>query len=291
VNAQKKRIRTIKESVSQLDSRHQLIDKEFRRQLEISVSDPETNKVIQRGKTILSHYYREDLSAFKQEVEYAFQEIKDSKVAHILFISLTAYIKRTPERSFLEEKIRDISAIRHPALLEEVGSVLQIDTAQLAPANQRKKIAEKWEGVHIEIIDKDVISIRGATGKAKKLHYAEAGFKDGRTNFPVTAWNVLLAMAQYGEISWAASAKDTHLKAIPKAIEVLRKRLRKLIGLAGDPFLPYRKEKAWRPRFILSDRRYGGQGAKNTAHEEATENNHAGAEELIARAARAEGGS
>lgn len=252
-------VRKITTSIPEPDPKHQEFLEEFNQEMERIRSNPDNEKASRGRAAILNHYYQKDLLAFKQEVECAFREIRDPGIARGLYLRLMHEIRRDEEKSFLREQARNASAIKGLVSTEHAVAA-QTNEEPSDSTRQVGKVVE-WEDVRIEIISEDALSIRlGAAGRARRYNVTEARFKDGRTGRPVIAWSILLALAEHGEISWSNPVKVSLQNAVKKAIELLRKRLRELTGLTGDPFLPYRKEKAWRPRFILRDRSYGGKG-------------------------------
>ncbi len=119
-----------------------------------------------------------------------------------------------------------------------------------------------WEQVRIDVVDDENITIIKGTNDIERWHYSQIGFSDRRrTTKPRFAWIVFLEMAENGEITWNSTIEYVPQDSVQSAIQTLRKLLRKQLGMAEDPFKVYRKEKAWRPRFQLTDKRYGGQGA------------------------------
>lgn len=112
----------------------------------------------------------------------------------------------------------------------------------------------RWEDVTIQIVSKDSIKI-SVKEVHKRFNYAEIGFKDKRKgDLPDSQWEVLKDFgAQNGEISWGS--QRAQLK-IQKKIQKIRKRLRNLIGIDGDPFYPYRKYKAYKTKFKIEDISY-----------------------------------
>ena len=75
--------------------------------------------------------------------------------------------------------------------------------------------------------------------------------KDGRKiDEPNKQWRALEYLADFGEISWKSGSKDRKHR-LKDQIGALRKTLKRVMGIDQDPFEPYRKVKAYKPRFIL----------------------------------------
>ena len=120
--------------------------------------------------------------------------------------------------------------------------------------------ASSWDEVQITFVSNESIRIQ-AGDLDKPFSYAELGFKDGRkVDTPDTRWRTLQKLAQHGEISWETDTDQKIRNIAQKAIQDIRKKLKEITGLEDDPFEPYRKVKAYRPKFKLVDKRYGGTG-------------------------------
>ena len=99
-----------------------------------------------------------------------------------------------------------------------------------------------------------------ARGVSKTYHYAEIGFKDGRTADKADSiWEFFHALACLdSEASWDNVDKegrtlDLSSNKVEARVRRLRKRLREVMGLDDDPFDPYHKVNAYRTRFTLRD--------------------------------------
>lgn len=111
----------------------------------------------------------------------------------------------------------------------------------------------KWDDVTIQFISDESIKI-SAKGVSKEFNYAEIGFKDNRRGVvPDNQWKVLQHLAKCnGEISWKSeteSLKD--FPKFPKRIEILRKRLKDIMGIDEDPFYPYKEIKSYKSKFKI----------------------------------------
>ncbi len=113
-----------------------------------------------------------------------------------------------------------------------------------------------WQEVVITFVSTGAINIK-ARGHVHRFHYAEIGFKDGRTaNEPNQSWTFLKVFAKYsGEFP---KSQDTNepikiAKQIKPAVKKLRKRLNAIMGLSEDPFHPYYKNKNYVTKFTISD--------------------------------------
>ena len=120
--------------------------------------------------------------------------------------------------------------------------------------------AGSWNEVHIAFVSNDSIRIRSGN-RDKTFSYAELGFKDSRkVDTPNSHWIVFHTLAECGEISWKIDVDQKTRNQAQKAIQAIRKTLKEITGLDDDPFENYRKVKAYRPKFKLVDKSYGGTG-------------------------------
>jgi len=116
----------------------------------------------------------------------------------------------------------------------------------------------KWADVTIAFISNDALLVE-THGIRKRYHFSELGLCDRRVgDRPSTRWALLRKLATVGEISWSTRSlggkERLQLRAV---IKDLRKTLRGLMSIEDDPFEPYRRAKAYRPRFRLQDRTCG----------------------------------
>ncbi|MBR59543.1 MAG: hypothetical protein CMH54_16200 [Myxococcales bacterium] len=120
-----------------------------------------------------------------------------------------------------------------------------------------------WDQITIELVSNDSIRISGG-GKSETYHYQKLGFNDGRKiDQPNRCWSVLQKLTEHGEFSWETDIDQRTRNQAKKAIQIIRKKLKEIIGIDEDPFENYRKVKAYKPKFKLVDKRYGGTGIEN----------------------------
>jgi hypothetical protein len=109
-----------------------------------------------------------------------------------------------------------------------------------------------WDQITIEFLSEHVFTVVAPGFQKIPLNYADAGFEDKRTGKhragkPNTAWELLRILAEHGSVQ----RRSDDPQAVEKPISDLRKRLRRLLGLDGDPFFSYRSGRCYRPRFKL----------------------------------------
>ena len=109
----------------------------------------------------------------------------------------------------------------------------------------------KWENVKIWVIDGDHLKV--SVAKIYKTYsYAQLGMMKVRSSKKSKLWNMLLDLAEHGSIDWHTPSAS---RSVKKRISDLRKILREVMGLTGDPFLPYNLENCYQPKFDLEDKR------------------------------------
>lgn len=114
----------------------------------------------------------------------------------------------------------------------------------------------RWEEVAMEFVSNDSIKVT-ARKRSKRYTFAELGFKDGRKgDLPDTVWGILRAIAKAGgSIDWDSKIEPEEKRRLKPAVAKIRKRLITFMRIKDDPFHPYRKQKAYMPKFALSDSR------------------------------------
>lgn len=114
----------------------------------------------------------------------------------------------------------------------------------------------QWRDVTITFVSNDSIRV-AAKGVSKRFTFSEIGFKDGRKgDLPNALWDFLHLLARMeGTFSWADKGRRP-TNATAKNVSKLRKKLKSLMGLDDDPFLPYSKSGGYRCKFTLRDESY-----------------------------------
>ena len=113
-----------------------------------------------------------------------------------------------------------------------------------------------WEEVSMAFVSNETLEIR-ARNVIKKYHYAEIGFKDNRkVDTPNRLWLLLkeiFGSEEFGELSYDGKV----IEGAQKSISRLRTILKGIMSIEEDPFYPYWKLKAYRPRFSVIDKTAG----------------------------------
>ncbi|MDD5530571.1 MAG: HEAT repeat domain-containing protein [bacterium] len=170
----------------------------------------------------------------------------------------------------------EIGTKGHPAEVADLAAAVGGTKIQSASGGLKSQFptppGTKWEDVTIQFISDESIKI-SANEVSKEFHYTEIGFKDNRKGIvPDSQWKVLQYLAKCGgTISWNFEdakeyggynytipkdeiPKPTNLKerkAFPKRIERLRKKLKTIMQLDGDPFENYIKVKSYKSKFTI----------------------------------------
>ena len=114
----------------------------------------------------------------------------------------------------------------------------------------------RWEEVTITFISDDSVKV-SAREVSRKFIFAELGFKDNRKgDMPDTRWALLRELAAHsGEIAWDTPVERKAKSIAKAAIKDIRRKLKAFMGIEDDPFFEYRKLKAYKTKFTLSDGR------------------------------------
>ncbi len=82
----------------------------------------------------------------------------------------------------------------------------------------------------------------------------EMGFLDKKTKSPNSQWQLMLQLASHGgELTWNNNSdlSQNDKDSMKKRKQLLVQGLQKYFGISGDPFLPYRENKAYRIKIKL----------------------------------------
>ena len=79
------------------------------------------------------------------------------------------------------------------------------------------------------------------------------GFEDHKTKKPDSRWERLKSIAQEGRFSRGPAGNKKVIQVREKAISDIRGRLKQFFEIEEDPFFPYRKHRAWVPKFEIED--------------------------------------
>jgi hypothetical protein len=97
--------------------------------------------------------------------------------------------------------------------------------------------AEAWDQIHIKFLSEERVQIH-TPDTAQVRNYAEMGFADRRTENPNRAWKLLAALSESDGRIIAAMDSESAWPKVEKRIQEIRKQMRILFGLGGDP-IPY----------------------------------------------------
>lgn len=134
-------------------------------------------------------------------------------------------------------------------------------------------IGAKWEDVTIAFTSDEAVRISVRGGDSKMYTYMELGFADKRQgDIPLKLWDTFKAIANLSKmVERAANQSKSPRKPIKSRISAIRKLLKELFKLDGDP-IPFVKKKwddhdltktGYVPRFRLFDKSYSVEGDSN----------------------------
>jgi hypothetical protein len=112
----------------------------------------------------------------------------------------------------------------------------------------------RWDEVTLVFTSDSAIRVQ-AREKRTVYTFCQMGFQDARSgDIPDDQWKTLRSFAVRDQEEFQELASrvrpDMNLK---KQVSVIRKRLQAIFGIDDDPFHPYRKSKAYRPKFRVLD--------------------------------------
>jgi hypothetical protein len=153
-------------------------------------------------------------------------------------------------------------------LLEDQARIIarEIEDGSLSPASILSRSVKRasnvfprlpglrWEEVTIDFTSNDSVKI-AARGRSKSFRFAEIGFSDlAGVGKPDLQWELLQYIARHnGMLSWSDKAGARVRDGAKAKIKVIRRRLKAVMHIDADPFEPYRKVKAYMPKFTIID--------------------------------------
>ncbi len=112
-----------------------------------------------------------------------------------------------------------------------------------------------WADVEIAFVSNDSVRIKIKGQKVERFTFSDINFKDGRRgDMPDTKWDLLMETAEKGKNELPDKGN------LKQAVLVIRKRLRAIIPLEGDPLTWNSEKKRYVPVFRLEDKRFGDSG-------------------------------
>jgi len=132
------------------------------------------------------------------------------------------------------------------------GKSQRIKTKGVVPLDIPQGLS--WGDISMRFIDKECLYIKAGGKSLGNINFAVLGFENKKNGKPDIVWLTLFILGQLdGEISWETKGRsEEDASKVKKNISILRRRLKNLFGISGDPFYPYNKEKAYKTKFIIS---------------------------------------
>lgn len=107
----------------------------------------------------------------------------------------------------------------------------------------------KWEDIQMRFVDPHNLFVEIFKHNIKvTIDFNDMGMNNKLSKKPNCQWLTLQGLAKYGEINWNTPIADYKVK---KQKQLLAENLRTFFSIEEDPFLLYRKEKAYRLKFNL----------------------------------------
>jgi hypothetical protein len=170
--------------------------------------------------------------------------------AHNAFLVLERPISRT-EYDWETDRAVKLSALLHRAErrfpeIEGHGAEPRVKSKS-PPSRIHIPGGTNWSDVTIGFIDEHSVQIEVA-GDRYTRGYEDAGFSDRRTSKPNHAWAMLRVFAEKGALRRPDATKG--ISKLEKTVSDLRKRLRTLIPIDGNP-IEFGESKSYRVTFTL----------------------------------------
>lgn len=167
-------------------------------------------------------------------------------------------------------KFQEFKARIEEAYRTREGTAASVDvTPQTKAASETPQINCKLpatcriEDLSLEFVSETSVRIRIPDQKPNTLTFSELGLQDRRRgDMPGILWKTLQTFAEHnGTITWQSQDIPHRVqKRLGTHVQRLRKWFQSFFQTDQDPFHPYRPEQAYRCRFQIADKSYGGTG-------------------------------
>ena len=107
----------------------------------------------------------------------------------------------------------------------------------------------KWEDIRLKLISDFRLEIR-VNNETEQANYRELGLHDARSGNPNQAWKTLVLLAELRDGMRTPGPGEKAWKTTEKRIQSVRKFMRAVFNLPGDP-LPFVKGHGYQPRFMI----------------------------------------
>ena len=103
-----------------------------------------------------------------------------------------------------------------------------------------------WPAVELVAVDGHILAVRTPVGW-RRFHYTDLGFAREDNREPTEAWALLADLCR--KKTQGRRLPPDRVAAIKQQMSGLRKKLRQLFGLDGDPFHNFHRQHGWIPKF------------------------------------------
>ncbi len=103
-----------------------------------------------------------------------------------------------------------------------------------------------WPAVELVAVDGHILAVRTPVGW-RRFHYTDLGFAREDNREPTEAWALLTDLCR--KKTQGRRLPPDRVAAIKQQMSGLRKKLRELFGLDGDPFHNFHRQHGWIPKF------------------------------------------
>lgn len=212
-----------------------------------------------RGEALVFHKFWSHLA------DSCFNEIEERRLAEVYktsppdrFLSLQWIFTRTHQSSEKGEyisyrnKMKEKCWVLYPSgkdMPEQLPKGTDASILRCAPGT-------KWNRIKITLLSDDVIKIDTPHLSGRRFHYAELGFKDGRSGGdPSKLWTYLKAFArEHGCISPTSTSDSNAKEKLVVYASKLNKHLQNLFGIKGNIYEePYKNKHQYKTKIFFSD--------------------------------------
>ena len=218
------------------------------------------------GRTFNPYEYRQDALKYLKRTGVV-ESFYPATINPLVFLDYSKTIEiriNIPKFQEFKAKIEEAYRAKEKETVASVDATPQPEAASEKPqSNCTLPASCRIEDLCLEFVSETSVRIRIPDQKPSTLTFSELGLQDRRRgDMPGILWETLQAFAEHnGVITWQSQGIPHRVqKRLGTHVQRLRKWFQSFFQTDQDPFHPYRPEKAYRCRFQIADKSYGGTG-------------------------------